>query len=78
MAISTQAREEARARVADNLRRMRAEAGLSQEELAELAGFHRTYLSQVERCKNNLSLDSLVSLASALGVDVVDLLRKPA
>jgi len=64
----------ARQRVAANLKRLRKERGLSQEAMAELADFHRTYVSQLERCVTNISLDGLERLADALGVDVVDLL----
>jgi transcriptional regulator with XRE-family HTH domain len=49
--------------------------GLSQEQLAELADFHRTYVSQLERCVTNISIDGLERLAQALEVDVVDLLK---
>lgn len=48
---------------------------LSQEELAELADFHRTYVSQLERCVTNISIDGLDRLARALGVDITDLLK---
>ena len=65
---------EARRRVAENLRRLRKERGLSQEVMAELAEFHRTYVSQLERCITNISLDGLERLANALHVDVLDLL----
>ena len=64
----------ARQRVAANLKRLRKERGLSQEAMAELAEFHRTYVSQLERCVTNISLDGLERLADALGVDVLDLL----
>jgi transcriptional regulator with XRE-family HTH domain len=67
---------EARRRVAENLRRMRKERGLSQEAMAELADFHRTYVSQLERCVTNISLDGLERLANALHVDVLDLLAR--
>ncbi|WP_372373055.1 helix-turn-helix domain-containing protein [Alcaligenes faecalis] len=53
---------------------MRTERGLSQESMAELADFHRTYVSQLERCVTNISIDGLERIAHALGVDVVDLL----
>lgn len=66
---------EARRRVAENLRRLRKERSLSQEAMAELADFHRTYVSQLERCITNISLDGLERLARALNVDVVDLLE---
>lgn len=67
---------EARQRIAGNVRRLRKERGLSQEEMAELADFHRTYVSQLERCVTNISVDGLERLAIALGVDVLDLLAR--
>lgn len=67
----------ARARVAANLKKFRLERGLSQERMAELADFHRTYVSQLERCVTNISIDGLERIAHALGVDVVDLLATP-
>ena len=74
METKTQSVGAARQRVAANLKRLRKERGLSQEAMAELADFHRTYVSQLERCVTNISLDGLERLAKALGVDVVDLL----
>ncbi len=67
----------ARSRIAVNLKRLRTERGLSQERMAELADFHRTYVSQLERCVTNISVDGLDRIARALDVDVVDLLVKP-
>lgn len=69
---------DARRRVAENVRRLRKERGLSQEEMAELANFHRTYVSQLERCVTNISVGGLEKLAQALGVDILDLLVKIA
>jgi transcriptional regulator with XRE-family HTH domain len=66
----------ARERISTNLNRLRKARGLSQEQLAELADFHRTYVSQLERCVTNISIDGLERLAQALEVDVVDLLKK--
>ena len=65
----------ARERISTNIKVLRAERGLSQEGLAELAGFHRTYVSQLERCVTNISVDGLERLAHALSVDVTDLLK---
>jgi len=67
---------EARQRVARNIRRLRLERGLSQEKMAELADFHRTYVSQLERCVTNISVDGLERLAKVLGVDITVLLSK--
>lgn len=65
---------DARRRIAENVRRLRGERGLSQEKMAELADFHRTYISQLERCVTNISVDGLERLAIALDVDILDLL----
>lgn len=61
--------------VGRNLRRRREELGLSQEKFAEHLGYHRTYSSGLERGERNLSLQSLETLASLLGMDPRDLLR---
>jgi transcriptional regulator with XRE-family HTH domain len=50
------------------VRRIREQRGLSQEQLAELAGIHRTYMSSVERGQRNIGLDNIAALAAALGV----------
>lgn len=71
---SPRRRGDARKRVANNVRRLRSERGLSQEQLAEIAEFHRTYVSQLERCVTNISIDGLERLAVSLAVDVTDLL----
>lgn len=68
---------DARDRVAANIRRLRKAKGLSQEQLAEVAQFHRTYVSQLERCVTNISIDGLERLAQAMGVDITDLLQPP-
>lgn len=52
------------------LRMLREQAGLSQEELANLAAVHRTYVSSVERGQRNISLANIQALADALGVPV--------
>ena len=49
--------------------------GVSQEELADRCGLHRTYVSQLERGLKSPSLNTLYALASALKVDVTDLVR---
>lgn len=67
---------DARRRISANLKRYRMQRGVSQEALAEQADFHRTYISQLERCVTNISIDGLERLAQALDVDVVELLRQ--
>jgi transcriptional regulator with XRE-family HTH domain len=52
--------------VAENVRRARTLAGLSQEELAVEAEVDRTYVSQVERGKRNITIVVLARLAGAM------------
>ena len=47
--------------------------GLTQEEFAERAGIHRTYLSDVERGTRNLSLLNIERLAAALTMKLSEL-----
>jgi transcriptional regulator with XRE-family HTH domain len=63
-----------RIRVAGNVRRLRVGLALSQEDLSENCGFHRTYVSQVERAVTNISLDNLEKIAKALQVEPAELL----
>lgn len=56
------------------LREVREGRGISQETLADLASLHRTYVSSVERGKNNISLVNIERLAGALGVSLRDLM----
>ena len=62
-----------RARVASNLRRLRIERGVSQENLAVDASVDRTYVGGIERQEFNPTVDILDRLALALRVDLVDL-----
>lgn len=50
------------------VRTLRLERGLSQEDLADMADIHRTYLSSVERGQRNVSLENIVAIARALKV----------
>lgn len=54
----------------------RTQLGISQEELADRAGLHRTYVSDVERGVRNLSLESIEKLARALEISVSTLFER--
>jgi transcriptional regulator with XRE-family HTH domain len=66
----------ARARLAKNLRLLRAQHGLSQEALADLVDLHRTYIGSIERSERNVSLDNVEKLATALKIDICELLSE--
>lgn len=66
--------DEVRARLAANLRRLRAERAISQERLALEAGVDRTMLSKIERRISNPSIETLLKLANRLAVDVTTLI----
>jgi transcriptional regulator with XRE-family HTH domain len=60
--------------VATNLRRLRTKAGLSQEQLADKAGLHRTYIGNIERGEYNVTLGTLAKLSTVLGVHPCELI----
>lgn len=62
--------------LASNLRNFRISANISQEDFAELCGLHRTYISDIERCTRNVSIDNIERIANALNVSASDLLKE--
>jgi len=57
------------------IRELRTARGLSQEQLAELTGFHRTYIGMVERGERNLSLSNVGVFADTFGINASELLK---
>ena len=55
------------------IRSIRHQAGISQEELAERCGLHRTYISDVELGKRNVSLENIERLSQSLNTKLVEL-----
>lgn len=72
---TTNANRNARAVFARNLRQRRMEKSLSQEQLADMAGLHRTYIGSVERLERNISIDNMERLAVALEIELKELLH---
>ncbi len=60
----------------ENVRNRRKELHLSQEELADRADLHRTYISDIENCTRNVSLETVEKIAKALDTSP-DTLLKP-
>jgi transcriptional regulator with XRE-family HTH domain len=57
------------------MRAKRREQGISQEELADRCGLHRTYIGAVERAERNVSLDNIDRISTALGSAVPEMLQ---
>jgi transcriptional regulator with XRE-family HTH domain len=69
--------EKALQALGEAIRERRGEiSGLSQEGLADLAGMHRTYVSEIERGLRNPSYRNLVKLAAALDVPLSELVAR--
>lgn len=62
-------------RVGANVRRLRKAKGLSQEELADRAGVHRTFISQIERATKHPTIQSLDKVAKGLEVALTELVE---
>jgi transcriptional regulator with XRE-family HTH domain len=56
------------------IREERQKQGLSQEELAEKAGVHRTYIGMIERAEKNITLLNIEKIAKALGIPLEKLM----
>jgi transcriptional regulator with XRE-family HTH domain len=58
-----------------NIRKLRLEKKLSQEQLAYMCSLHRTYIGSIERGERNVSLENIVSISRVLGVKPTILLK---
>lgn len=63
------------ATIGSNIKFYRKKLGLSQEQLADLADLHRTYVGSVERGERNISALNIEKLAAVLGVEPAKLLE---
>ena len=61
--------------LAKNVRYFRLKNGLSQEQLAEECGLHRTYIGSIERGERNATLSTLEVLSETLNVSIARLLN---
>lgn len=61
---------------AASVRARRKVIGISQEELADRAGVHRTYIGAVERAEVNVSIDNIARISAALNTSAAELLSE--
>lgn len=60
----------------EELRKIREEKGLSQEQLGFDSDYHRTYISQLERGEKNTSLKAVFRISEALQVQPSELIQR--
>lgn len=58
------------------VRKLRTDSGLSQEAFADKCGLHRTYISDVELGKRNVSLENIERIAAALGMSLSEFFKE--
>ncbi len=58
--------------IVKKIKELRLQGNMSQEDLAEISGLDRTYISSVERESRNITIDSLEKIIKGLGVTIKD------
>ncbi len=61
--------------ISSNIKKFRKAKGISQEKLALISGIDRSYMSEIERCLANPSIDALLRISNALEVNTEDLFK---
>ena len=56
-------------KIGDNIRTIRKQRGYSQEEFADIAGVSRSYYTEIETGRRNISILNLIKIIEALNVD---------
>lgn len=60
-------------RFGDRVKEVRLSQKISQEELADLAGLHRTYIGMIERGEKNITIKNINKIAGALKISLSQL-----
>ena len=61
-------------KIGDNIRAARKKRGYSQEAFADIAGFSRSYYTEIETGKRNISILNLTKILKALNVDANEII----
>lgn len=65
----------ARSIISKNLERIRKEKGYTRETLSLMISKDNSYISKVEKCKVNITIDTLEKIAEVLGISIIDILQ---
>ena len=63
-------------RFGENVRELRNKKGYTQEQFAEKADLHRTYIGMIERAEKNITLINIEKIAKALDINIKQLLNE--
>lgn len=64
-----------RMKLANNLKMLRSKSKIRREELSLALGFDNSYISKLEKCRINITIDKLSVIANYFNVEVSDLLK---
>ena len=64
-----------RSRIGSNIRKLRTEAGFTQDVFAERAGLNRAHMGEIERGESNITIQTLMLIADTLRVKIADLVK---
>ncbi|GGC82406.1 hypothetical protein GCM10011508_07170 [Flavobacterium lutivivi] len=73
--ISNMSKKTISIKFGEKVRELRVSKNLSQEQLADLANVHRTYIGMVERAEKNITLVNIEKISKALNVNIIELLK---
>lgn len=59
----------------ENVRKARIKQKMSQQELANVADLHRTYIGMIERAEKNITMNNAQKVAESLNITLIDLLK---
>ena len=65
--------QEIRKKLAENVKKYRLKNKLNREELSLMLGFDNSYISKLEKCKVNITIDKLSAIAKYFNINVKDL-----
>lgn len=60
-----------------NVRAIRKDAGLTQQQLADKSGIHRVTVARIESNNSSATMDTAAKIAAALGCTIDELMRRP-
>lgn len=73
--ISNMNKKSISVKIGDRIREIRTSQNLSQEQLADKANVHRTYIGMIERAEKNITIVNVEKIAMALNINITDLFK---